>query len=288
MVCYLHNIKLDKLKYNLVSILDKYNEKIKRYSAKEIIFKEIRKIDEDIINLGETILKNDFEIRESISDCKLALIMLGLLPCLKEEYTRKNIDEDIFYNTISDLIFRLGKNYEKNGKFGISRYEFSWLSRIFRMRIFKFNSLQFEKYKIDFNAIAHLIQVDIETYKKYNNRDVLFIHVMEHVDISKKSCDLSFNLADAFFGERFREYYCCSWLLFDGMEKCLNNKLNILNFKKRFKILANSSNICGAIEKVFNTNNLDDLKNFAPKTSLQRNILKSKNSMGLGIGIIKR
>lgn len=66
MICYLHNIKLDELKYNLVSILDKYNEKIKRYPAKEIIFKEIRKIDEDIINLGEIILKNDFEIRESI------------------------------------------------------------------------------------------------------------------------------------------------------------------------------------------------------------------------------
>lgn len=283
---YFKENSLENIKKYTKIILNEYYLISNKYNNK-FDFEVLNEFNTDLFEKSILSLKGGYNSKsntifiEKYSEKEIAKIILFLLAPLQELYRIKNIENTVFFNTISDIIYRISMFYEKNGYVGLQKFEGAWLIRIFYLNMFKLNSLEFELLEFRKNNYDFEFKEDLIN----ENETIISIHIMDDEDISTESSIKSIEMANSFFDIDFRYYICYSWLLYDGMERCLGKNSKILQFRKLFKIIGNSDNSKLAIERIFKNENLEE---FIPKTSLQKNILNTKNSMGIGFGIIKR
>lgn len=280
---YIKSINVDKLKFKTKCIIHKYNYISTKYQSCNLDYL-IDKIDLDML---KKLLKcmekgyGDESYIQQLNDEEVAVVLLGMLDFLNIQYSNKKIAEEIFYNTISDLIFRINDYKKRNGKFGLEPFEGKWLLRIFYLRIFKLGTIQFEMGKMNSEELG----IDVKKLEKLEqilNEDVIMVHIMENEDISYEACKYSFEMSDKFFSSKYKYYTCYSWLLYDNMKKILKPSSNILKFQNLFEITINIDDPEMAKERVFKNY---DTKN---ETSLQQNMKIHPECMGIGLGIINR
>lgn len=285
----LNQFNIDMLKKDVGDIIGKYNKNQTKYPAIRKIRKTIEKFEKNDLYLSKKVLKSGYSNKgdkkfiTELKPEKIAIINLILLPFLKNEYEKNNIAEEIFYSTISDIFLRIG-NYHKNyGKIGLEPSEGNWLIRIFFMNIFKLGSLQFEKYRLRFSDFTDINKVKASILKEFDEVDVLSIHIMEGEDLSERSVKKSLDLAEDFFTEFYRYFYCRSWLLYEGLKNLLPISSNILEFAKNFDIIFQENDKTMAEERIFGDNFSPTSKNL---TTLQKNALLNPQSLGVGVGVI--
>ena len=275
--------KTYELKSRIYQIIKEYDETTEKYKSCDMSYL-IEKISPDILNEACKCIEKGYEADsyiQNLSDELIAVVLVSMLDFLKKSYEKEKIDEKVFFQTISDLIFRISDYKLRNGKYGLEGFEGKWLIRMFYLNIFKLGSLQFETARINLKEL-NINNNDLGEFEDIINEEVIMVHIMENEDISYESCVKSFGLADEFFSNEYKYYACYSWLLYENMKKILAPSSKILQFQNFFEIITNIEDPSMAKERAYKNYDKNN------ETSLQQNLRFHPECMGVGFGIKTR
>lgn len=275
--------KTYELKSRIYQIIKEYDETTEKYKSYDMSYL-IEKISPDILNEACKCIEKGYEADsyiQNLSDELIAVVLVSMLDFLKKSYEKEKIDEKVFFQTISDLIFRISDYKLRNGKYGLEGFEGKWLIRMFYLNIFKLGSLQFETARINLKEL-NINNNDLGEFEDIINEEVIMVHIMENEDISYESCVKSFGLADEFFSNEYKYYACYSWLLYENMKKILAPSSKILQFQSFFEIITNIDDPSMTKERVYKNYDKNN------ETSLQQNLRFHPECMGVGFGIKAR
>ncbi|MDO4621231.1 MAG: acyltransferase domain-containing protein, partial [Lachnospiraceae bacterium] len=186
---------------------------------------------------------------------------------LKSEYQAREISDQIYYDTFTDIAIWCSSCEKKTGSAGLEDWE--WIRIHLTMGLFRLGRLQYEP----------------ET-----NGTVIHVHVPEGDHLTTESCEASFALADRFFDDRYTRYDCSSWLLSEHLKECLPPDSGIMQFQGCWEQIELSLHSRQAEERIYGTL-LDDASGYEESTSLQRRMktyLLANGNPGIGYGIRER
>lgn len=152
---------------------------------------------------------------------------------LRRVYAEKEIDDDIWYNSMLDLKAKLFECYEVYGVWG--SFVASWFPGLFNLTRFALGRLQFETKKFK------------KTYEKGDitlneESTVINVHIPRTLTpLSPKACDDAFRAAAKFYEKELDGapcvFVCSSWLLFPEHNNMLSESSNIRAFLNTFDII---------------------------------------------------
>lgn len=160
------------------------------------------------------------------------LFYLRLSAKLREIYREKGLSEEIYFNTMLDLKWKLQETYDLYGVWGA--FVAHWFRELFTLERFALGRLQFDITELG------------EKYEKGNitveaDEKVVNVHIPPMGRLDRNDCIKAYREAYEFFKEYRKDnkmIFCChSWLLHPALEKILPEKSNILKFKSDYDIL---------------------------------------------------
>ena len=205
---------------------------------------------------------------------------------LYDKYEEKGIGKDIFFNTMSDLKYKLDECLSYKKIFGT--FVVNWYKEFFTLDRFAFGRLQFDNWSHKENSIK------INGYTINKGDFVLGCHIPSSGPLTPALCESSFKEAYSFVKDRLKDgilpIETTSWMLYPKYSEVLDKNSNVANFQRYFEIVS-----------VIDTEKFDDAWRFfgrefdgdisklPSKTTLQRNFIeyiKRGNGFGLGKGFI--
>lgn len=165
---------------------------------------------------------------------KLSLVY-SFLPTVWNRYKEKGIEEEIFFDTMSDIKIWIDDYKNRTGKDGL--YELNWIMHHMNLNLFKIGRLQFQKFFYHFKEPVK----NGADETSFGNK-VLFVHIPRGEKLDEKECEKSFEKAKIFFEKYYSDYpsykfFCHSWLLYSGNKKFMKDSSNILHFARLFSII---------------------------------------------------
>ena len=215
-------------------------------------------------------------------------VHLLLLICLTKHakllYEKRNISYDIYYDSMSDLKWKLAECRRMHGVWGTcvsGRYP-----GFFNLTRFALGRLQYEPvpFNNSYEKGGHII----------NPGDtVLNIHIPSSGALKHEDCLESYKKAHVFFREYFIDkptvFVCYSWVLFPSHTEFLPESSNILTFMNDFDIISSSINDgYSDLWRIFNKPFQGGTGDLPRDTSLQRayiDWIDKGNKTGNGYGI---
>ena len=212
------------------------------------------------------------------------LLFIFLSQHTRQLYAEKRISYDIFYDSMSDLKWKL---FECHNIYGIwGSFVAWWFNTFFNLTRFALGRLQFET--AEFNG----------TYSKngftLNPKDtVINIHIPSSGPLKREDCHASYQKAAEFYKDIFVDkpvaFMCSSWLLYPKHKEFLPQGSNILTFMEDFDIIESSVDEKGScLWRIFGTTETSDIEKLPQRTSLQRayiDWLRKGNVCGGGLGV---
>lgn len=264
-------------------LLSVYDKIIQNFEANNFWHSALTLYENDINCDFKAILNSADNISEKISIHKYTtelLVCICLTKQLKSEYVARNIDLDIFHNSVLDLRYKLDECKLVKGIVG--SFVADWFYGWFNMTRFALGRLQF-----DMSTLG-------TEYKGLSaDRFALAVHIPRSGEpLTADACDSSFKLAKKIFEDKFLGNYvftCNSWLLYPENNLILSESSNIYKFMKRFDIIDfGDSETNGDLWRIFDTDE-KELKFLPRNTTLQKAYaehLENGGKMGWGFGII--
>lgn len=150
---------------------------------------------------------------------------------MEEAYRQKGIPEDIFFDSVLDLVTWTDIWSELKGELFLG--EIDWLWHTFTLRIIKLGRLQYNR------AYA---RADAPTKNLKKEDPVLDVHIPARGPLDYGECRKSLELAREFFPKFYPEFdykcfTCHSWLLDPTLNTVLKEGSNILSFQTLFDIV---------------------------------------------------
>ena len=254
----------------------------------------IQKISQDFLKdkakylgLLQKVCQTNFETSLPLTNQERMTILILLTLPLFDYYSQLEIPENIFFDTLSDLVLRINLT----NKEGISKADYEWLARIFRFEIVKLGELQFEFTHFNPKSLANDIQLKSEQPLR-PGQAIISVHIMQESNIATNQCLGDFQKAIKFNKKYFPShnalyFYCYSWLLNPNNQKLLSYDSNILSFSRLFNIIGHSPFPDMAMERIFGFESKQISKVDLPEqTSLQRKAKENLCLLGVGLGII--
>lgn len=217
---------------------------------------------------------------------------------LKQFYNSKGIDLKIFYTTIKDLAYRIDRYFQENNEYGISERDLYWLGFIYRAETFDLGSLRFQRFMLTFKEIERSGYEAMELPVKWKKKlpeatPIVNIHILAKADIRPEKIDESLDMARVFFADYFPghnyEYFVCrTWMIYPKTLQLLNADSNIASFIRRFEIIACHENPTQALNRIYGTDSLEEIKTMNHKSSLAKKAYQNLDKLGVAVGIIKK
>ncbi|CAH1058104.1 hypothetical protein PAECIP111894_04277 [Paenibacillus pseudetheri] len=195
-----------------------------------------------------------------------------------EEYRIRNIEDEIYYDTFSDIQIWCMQCLRDHGEYGIEEY--NWLQEHVQLRLFRLGRMQFQPFAMDRDLV-------VDGCKVFTNQIVLNVHIPAGEPLSVQSVEESFQLARAFFRGITPVFICHSWLLDPELSEVLNPESNIIQFQSRFYIYEVDKSSKEAEERIFNKLSMSP-QVYEENTQLQRSakaFLITGGILGSGYGI---
>lgn len=221
---------------------------------------------------------------------------LAQLIHLRKVYIKKNIPLTHLYKSIYDLSYRIERYFKTHGEYGLSKRDIRWLTPIFRMDIFDIGVLRFQISHFSFEEIersGHEYMYLSDDWKRKipAGTPIITLHIMKDAPITPDKVTSSFKEAVAFFDHYYPEhnydiFVCRTWLIYEPVQRLLQEASNISTFAKRFTIIAQNQNTKQALERIYGTSDLDEIKQMELTTSLQKIAYKNLDKIGEAAGII--
>jgi len=160
------------------------------------------------------------------------LLLVHASEILRRQYAFIGIAEDVFWDTMGDLQYKLMECWNLYGIWGTC--DGWWYKIFFSADIFMLGRLQYER----------VLYPKREGYSRGDvhvrwGDPVLSIHIPSSGPLDHALCLDSYRKAHAFFERRKGPLICIchSWLLFPGHEEFLPERSNILQFMRDFDII---------------------------------------------------
>lgn len=195
------------------------------------------------------------------------LLFILLSKRLRENYAERGISEEIFFDSMNDLYYKLIECRTLHGIDGT--YVAYWFWRFFNLTRFALGRLQFEVIKIYEEGTVN------GTYFPKGSK-AINVHIPRTgTKLSYEEVLNSYRLAAEVFADEFIEQpivFCCdSWLLDPWLLTVLNPTSNIYSFSKDYKIVKTKE--CGAeyiARVVFEQNYTGNPADLSVKSSLHK------------------
>ena len=221
---------------------------------------------------------------------------IAQLIALQKMYDEKNIPQSHLYNSIYDLSYRIERYFSQHGIYGLSKRDIRWLTPIFRLEIFDIESLRFQISHFSYEEIERSGHEYMGVPHKWKEAipegsPIITIHIMKNAKITPEKVTASFKQAVEFFEQYFPEHHydlfvCRTWLLYEPIQELLGENSNITAFAKRFTIIARNNNSKQALERIYGTSNIEDIKKMEKTSSLQKKVYNNLDIVGEAAGII--
>ncbi|RJE90435.1 hypothetical protein D3P07_09600 [Paenibacillus sp. 1011MAR3C5] len=195
-----------------------------------------------------------------------------------EEYQVREIANNVYFDTFSDIRIWSEVCYRIYGEYGIEEY--NWLQEHVQLRLFRLGRLQFQPIAIEGDLKAGDLTVE-------KNQLVLNVHIPEGEALTPHEVVHSFSLARAFFRGIPPVFVCQTWLLYPGLEQILKADSNILQFQRLFHIYEVDESSKEAEQRIFNRVAADPAE-YGEETSLRRAAkayLQAGGRLGRGSGL---
>lgn len=232
-------------------------------------------VEELFYNLGNKEREGDFRENLKYDEKGLKILTYMLMAGLKtkELYSKKSINERIYYDTFKAFSRFVNEHFISYGSYGFDRAW--WTYRQVGMKLFRLGELEYE-------------------IKELNNETVVSIHIPSDANLKHDLCMESYAKAKEFFSTYYPEYtlnkyICNSWLLSDALDKLLPADSNISKFKSNFEIQFVNYEAMDFLEWVYKRMDIP-LEQLPEDTTLQRNLKKhllSGGKVGSAFGILK-
>lgn len=212
-----------------------------------------------------------------------------------KKYREKNIPDNIYYGTMTDIAIWAKTLKREENIIGIKNI--GWLHNILFFNMFRIGRMQYQFYTarrimcgVPF-AKTHCLTVKFR-------RPVLNMHIPEGEPLTPEKCRESIEGAKAFFREYFSEYrydgfVCFSWLLDPNNQLFMNENGNIRKFPELFDAVVRSKYKSFDIVKRLWGKSIKrpyEVADFPESTDLQKRTKKyllDGGRTGIGYGTIK-
>lgn len=231
---------------------------------------------------------------------KLSLIY-AFLPTVWDRYKKKNIPEDIFWDTMTDIKIWIDDHRARTDEDGV--FELHWLMHHMNLHIFKVGRLQYQLCIWYFKSRYNKNGVKIGFGDK-----ILNMHIPRGAKLDYDECVGSLDLAKDFFAKYFPKfpndkYMCHSWLLYPGNKNFMPEGSNILKFASLYDIVEENEDPESAylwlygqkfkndelIKNRKTTGNYGHIDELPQKSSLQKStidFIKNGGIFGEALGVI--
>ena len=254
----------------------------------------------DFIPLIEQPYQYDFPDNPLLDLSKKELmhtLMYELIP-LKDFFDRRNIPDNIFYDSLDDINFRINRYYNIHGEYGVSERDALWLRFIYKGEIFDLGSLRFQKFHFS-NAEIERSDYDYmplsdEMKRRFpEGEPVINVHIQTNADLRPEKIDESFEMAHEFFTTYFPEhdytvFTCRTWMLYPPTQDILPPDSNITSFANRFEIIATNHNTKQALDRIYETSDMEEIEQMEKHSSLAEVAYKNLDKLGVAAGVISK
>ncbi len=227
---------------------------------------------------------------EKVGCHEYSIRLIFLLYCcddLKKNYDAAHIDEQFYYDMISDITCKLRERRALDGIIGVSSLE--WFHNPFLMKLFALGRFQYVKWKFTSDKPYHVGNITINPGDPVYN-----IHIPSGGSMTKEKRYDSYKKAFEFFGKKKGDYIvlaCESWLLYEPNRNIFPEGSNLMGFLNDFDILRSFEypQVFRDSWRVFNKHFDGDTSILPCNTTLQKNFIKwldEGNKVGGGYGII--
>ena len=213
----------------------------------------------------------------------LAFLLLAA-PVMQKNYLAMGIDDEIYYNTLQDLLAKLAECKRVYGIVGT--FVTWWYPDFYTCKRFALGRLQYERIAFPFDDYKGIL----------NKGDTVYnCHIPSLGPLTEESVTDSLRRAHAFYKEELKNailpVYCSSWLLHPPTADAYPKGSNMRAFYEAFDILAKKDDERNPdFWRVFDCNfSPENLETAPTRTSLQKNIkamLQGGQPMGHGKGIL--
>ena len=228
---------------------------------------------------------------------RLFTLLYELIP-LKSFFDSKNIPNNIFYDSLDDLNFRINRYYDTNDEYGVSERDALWLRFIYKGEIFDLGSLRFQKFHFSYAEIerAGYDYMPLSDYMKKRfpeGEPIINVHIQTNADLQPEKIEESFEMAHDFFTTYFPEhkhtfFTCRTWMLYPPTQDILPTNSNITAFANRFDIIATNQNAKQALDRIYGTSDIAVIKAMDKPSSLAKMAYKNLEKLGVAAGVISR
>lgn len=248
-------------------------------------------LDEDLLNAALTRFSEIKDICEKQSrlllrgKCKGVLkldfisrlaVVLYSLPSVYQNYKEKGIDDNIFFDTFSDIKIWCANAFDQYGEKGLENIH--WITKHLSMKIFRIGRLQFEFSR--FLILPHAGLKNIIRCPYRLGEKCITLHIPQGEKLDNDKYINSFQRANEFFKKyypsyKYRCYTVITWLLNPDFRTVLGKDSNIVKFANMFTLLGYVPDSDMNERRVFGYKK--DRKNYRPKNALQRYTLDRIN-----------
>ncbi len=211
-----------------------------------------------------------------------------------EKYREKNIPDEIFYDTMSDITVWVNTLKREENVDGLKNI--GWLYNHFKFELFKVGRMQYQFFKTNY-LVSGVPFFKLSQMTVKNHRPVLNIHIPEGEPLELYKCKGSINTAKEFFGKYFPEYkfdgfVCESWLLDPNNALFMDKSKNIVKFSELFDtVVRTKHNNFEIVKRLWGKDikSVEDITDFPETTDLQRRTkayILSGGKTGIGYGTI--
>jgi hypothetical protein len=201
-------------------------------------------------------------------------VFLAATPLIRRWHAARGISDDVSWATLADLGHAV-RNYRRaHGYTGFDAH--FWLTYHFSGGIYRLGRLQFGRWRVSFDPAASGLNV---AFRKGD--PALGVHIPGGSPLTPQACDLAFAQARPFYerhfpSEQYRIAECGSWLLDHQLAEYLPADSNIVQFQRRFKVVAGKSWPADneIIEFVFGRQRPASLDSLPQQTTLERAIVQ--------------
>ncbi len=230
---------------------------------------------------GATAISDMLAIREESVNMVLMLICAARL---KEIYPSKGLSEDLYWETMQDLRYKLLECQKVRGVWGT--FVPYWFHRFFLCERFQLGRLQYEEVPFTYSDGLGIVE---------KGDKVLNCHIPSGGKLSRELVIASLKRAYQFYGEHLINgvlpVVCNSWLLYEPLSEVFQDSRNVMDFRAMFTVVENKQDEKNEdFWRVFNTEYRSDiLADIVAETSLQQRVkeyLLQGNCLGFGKAIL--
>ena len=241
---------------------------------------------------GETPIWESFQKVYRITDVHPytadLMFILACTGCMEEKYKKNGISNEIFENSMRDIVYKLEECLQLKKIFGV--FVGSWYDAFFKDNLMALGRFQYRLRNLPLSE-GKTLHICGKTYTAEDK--IVDFHIPSSGPMSPEMCIDSFRRAYEMFPEHrvngVLPMFCGSWLLYPEFEEAFSASPNIMAFRDYFTIFGIYPQETFADSwRVFGTEE-SDIEQLPERTSLQRNfkkLLRTCTTFGNGHGIL--